>query len=56
MGLKLPDEQIAPELGLSVGNVRAMTTKLREGNVLKKPIHLRCNIETDYVYMLPSGY
>ena len=36
MGLNLSNEQIAAELGLTVGDVQAMTTQLREGIVVKK--------------------
>jgi transposase-like protein len=36
MGLNLSNEQIAAELSLSVGDVQAMTSQLREGVVVKK--------------------
>jgi len=36
MGLNLSNEQIGAELGLSVGEVQAMTSQLREGIVVKK--------------------
>lgn len=38
MGLNLSNEQIAAELGLSVGDAQAMTTQLREGIVVKKSL------------------
>ena len=36
MGLNLSNEQIAAELSLSVGDVQAITSQLREGVVVKK--------------------
>jgi DNA-directed RNA polymerase specialized sigma24 family protein len=36
MGLNLSNEQIAAELDLSVGEVQAMTSQLRQGIVSKK--------------------
>lgn len=36
MGLNLSNEQIAAELDLSVGEVQAMTSQLRQGIVVKK--------------------
>ena len=39
MGLNLSNEQIAAELSLSVGDVQAMTSQLREGVVVKKVRH-----------------
>jgi hypothetical protein len=36
MGLNLSNVQIAAELGLSAGDVQALTTQLREGIVGKK--------------------
>src|SRR5512135_1385040 len=36
MGLNLSNEQIAAELDLSVGEIQAMTSQLREGIVVKK--------------------
>jgi len=38
MGLNLSNEQIAAELGLSVGDAQVMTTQLREGIVVKKSL------------------
>lgn len=38
MGLNLSNEQIAAELDLSVGEVQAMTSQLREGIVVKKSL------------------
>ena len=38
MGLNLSNEQIAAELDLSVNEVQAMTTQLRQGIVVKKSL------------------
>jgi 4-hydroxy-3-methylbut-2-enyl diphosphate reductase IspH len=51
MGLNLSNEQIFAELGLSVGDVQEMTMQLREGIVVKKPVQLKGEIETDEVYI-----
>jgi hypothetical protein len=52
MGLNLSNQQIAAELGLHPDDAQDMTTHLREGLVLKKPLTLTGEIELDEVYVI----
>ncbi len=45
MGLNLSNEQIAQELDLPMIDVQAMTSQLREGIVVKKPMSLQGILE-----------
>ncbi len=53
MGLNLSNEQIGQELDLDPDEAQAMTTKLREGIVERKPVEvLSGEVECDEVYVV----
>ncbi len=53
MGLNLPNQQIAQELGLNKDDVQRMTTELREGVVARKPpSKLEGEVEADEAYVI----
>ncbi len=52
MGLNLSNEQIAAELGLSVGDAPAMTMPLCKRIVEKRPVQLKGEVETDEEYII----
>lgn len=51
MGLNLSNEQIATELDLPLNEPQALTRQLLEGMVVKKPVILSGEVESDEVYI-----